>query len=240
MPHHPILRALIFCTAAALVCVGLNVSGATPRPQAQPAQPALSDEDLDAIQALLTKMSEAFMHGDAQAMKALLAESPERDTIVDTLKREFEEATYVDVQVERPTPDDTISETRQSVEAIIRVKVLYLDDARSPDARKPVENTTFKYFIVQRDPNGSFRIVNSSFFDNMGRHRGGMRLFVHVLAAVIVFCAALAFWVWMASEAWWIRPRSTLWRVAMMLPPLGPLVFFLFRYLPGKLRRSKS
>jgi len=203
-------------------------------------QPKLTDDDLDAIQDVIEKMGKAFLNGNAKAMKGLLTETIQRDTIVNTLKREFQEARYFDFQAERPIPDDTLSDTRFSVDVTIRVKLLYVDDARPEDTRKPIENTTFQSFIVQRGREGKFSIVNSSFFDNMGRRRGGMRLFVHVLAAVMIFCAALAFWVWMASEAWWIRPRSKLWRVAMFVPVLGPLIFFFVRYLPEKLRAKKT
>jgi hypothetical protein len=223
----------LFAVTLALFCVAA-ARCATPRPEPKPAKPGLSDDDLDDLQVLFEKVGAEFLHGNAKGMKALLAESRERDSIVNTLTREFQEARYVDFQAERPLPDDSVSESRYSVDVTIRVKLLYLDDARPPEDRKPIENSTFQSFIVERGPHGGFRIVNSSFFDNMGRRSGGTRLFVHVLGAVIVLCALLAFWVWMASEAWWIRPRSTLWRVAMIVPPLGPLIFFFFRYLPGK------
>lgn len=226
--------ALFVLTLALFPIVGARA--ATPRPEPKPARPTLSEDDLNELQALFEKMGEEFLHGNAKGMKALLAESRERDAIVDTLTREFQEARYVDFQAERPQPDDALSDTRHSVDVTIRVKLLYLDDARPPEDRKPIENSTFPNFIVQREPDGTFKIVNSSFFDNMGRRGGGTRLFVHFLAAVIVLCALLAFWVWMASEAWWIRPRSTLWRIAMILPPLGPLIFFIVRYLPEKWR----
>ncbi len=215
------------------------VHAGSARPEPKLAKPELSDDDLDALQSLFEKMSELFVRGNSKGVRELLAESRERDALVDTFKQEFREARYLDLQIGRADPSDRLSDLRHSVDVTIRVKVVYLDDARPPDARTPIENTTVQNFIVQREPNGSFTIVNSSFFNNMGRRSGGMRLPVHALGAVIVFCALLAFWVWMASEAWWIRPRSTLWRAAMLLPPLGPLVFFFVRYLPEKWKAKK-
>ncbi|MEI6233107.1 MAG: hypothetical protein WCT04_08640 [Planctomycetota bacterium] len=233
------IRVVAGCVVSLLLCTAMTVHAGTRRPDPKPAQPALSDDDLDSIHTVLTKMGDVFLKGNAKAMKGLLTESIERDSIITTLKREFQEASYVDFQIERPKADDSLSDIRHSVDATIRVKIVYRDDARPPDARRAIENTTFQNFIVQREPNGTFTIVNSTFFDNMGRRSGGMVLFVRALTALMLVCAMLGFWVWMASVAWWIRPRTTLWRVAMFLPPIGPLVFFFVAYLPEKLKKKK-
>lgn len=227
------IASRLFFIAALAGFAGLDAWGGTARPEPQAAQPDLSEDELDALQGLFQKLSVFFLSGDAKAVKTILAESTERDAIVDTLKREFKEAHYLDFQVERPIPDNRISPNRHSVDVTIRLKLLYLDDARPPDARKPIENTTFQNFIVQREVNGKFRIVNSSFFDNMGRRSGGMGMFVDVLAIIMLVCALLGFWVWMAFEAWWIRPRSR-WRVVAAIPVAGSLIFFIVRYLPGQ------
>ena len=228
----------VFFLAALAGFAGLDARGATPRPEPQFAQPDLSEDDVDALERLFQKLGNFFMRGDARAVKTLLAESQERDIIVDTLKREFKEAQYLDFQVKRPIPDNRISPNRHSVDVTIRLKLLYLDDARPPDARKPIENTTFQNFIVQREVNGKFRIVNSSFFDNMGRRSGGMGMFVDMLAIVMLACALLGFGVWMASEAWWIRPRSR-WRAVAAIPVIGSLIFFFVCYLPGQWKRKE-
>ncbi len=228
----------VFFLAALAGFAAADAWGGTARPEPQVAQPDLSEDELDALQGLFQKLSVFFLSGDAKAVKTILAESKERDVIVETLKREFKEAHYLDFQVERPIPDDRISPNRHSVEVKIRLKLLYLDDSRPPDARKPIENTTIENFIVQRETNGKFRIVNSSFFDNKGRRSGGMGMFVDMLAIVMLACALLGFWVWMASEAWWIRPRSG-WRVVAAIPVIGTLIFFFVRYLPGQWKRKE-
>ena len=212
--------------------------GAT-RPDPQVARPDLSEDDLDELQNVFEKMSECFLSGNAEGIKRLLALSEERDGIVDTLKREFKEARYFDFQVERPLPDNKLSANRHSVDVTIRVKLLYLNDLRRPEDRNPIENTTFQSFVVQREANGKFRIVNSPFFDNMGRRGGGMGSFVITLFIIgIVICVLFLFWIWMASEAWFIRPRSK-WRWVAAIPVAGSAVFFFFRYLPRWWRKKK-
>jgi hypothetical protein len=233
------LSVLSVCFAALIAVAPLQAS--TPAvPGAFPAKADLSEADNAALRTLFERLGEGFLSGDAEEIAPLLAPGPERARLIETLKREFSEARYLDFQIAEILPEYKISPRRHSVDVTLRLKLLYLDDSRPADARKPIENTTIQSFIVHRLNSGQFLIANSSFFDNMGKRHGGMRLFVDGLAAIIILCAVLAFWVWMGSDAWWMRPRSTFWRGVVLIPVIGALIFFAGCYVPMRLKGVKG
>ena len=49
-----------------------------------------------------------------------------------------------------PMQESQISRNRYNVEVTLRLKFIYLNDARPADLRTPIENTIFHEFVVQR------------------------------------------------------------------------------------------
>ncbi len=202
-----------------------RVGAASPRcPDPQVAKSELDEDDLSALDELFEKMNDGFQRGDAETLKRLLAESDERDAITRTLKQEFKEARYLDFRVEKVIPDNSIPPNRHSVDVTIRLKLLYLDDPHSPESRKPVENTTFQNFIVQRYDDGSFKIVNSTLFDNMGRRKTGMGVYIRA-AEIINMLGSSRYWravgagrLRRVGDAAW---KSVVWRWVAVIPLLG-------------------
>ena len=230
---------MIFCAALWCFAAPLACAETAPKPNDFPAAD-LTDDDLDDLETLFAKLGDAFKKGDADEAAELLAGSGEKPRIVDSLKREFAEARYLEFRASRPLQESQISRNRYSVEVTLRWKLLYLNDARPADLRTPVENTIFHSFVMQRTVKGDFKIVNSLFFANLGRRGSGMHLFADFVFIVICAIVALAIVVWMGSEAWSLRPRSHFWRLITLLPVIGALLYFFIKYLPGKFGRQKA
>ncbi|HLX60094.1 MAG TPA: hypothetical protein VKX17_02315 [Planctomycetota bacterium] len=228
---------MMFCTA--LWCFAARPAHAeTPVKPADFQRVDLTDDDLDDLDALFAKLGDAFKKGDANDAAELLAGSSDKTRIVESLKREFAEARYLEFRAARPLQESQLSRNRYNVEVTLRLKFIYLNDARPADLRTPIENTIFHEFVVQRTVKGDFKIVNSQFFNNLGRHESGMHFLADMVFIAICAIVALAIVVWMGLEAWTLRPRSRLWRGVVMLPLIGALFFFFVKYLPGKFRRK--
>ena len=93
------------------------------------------------------------------------------------------------------------------------------------------KRTCSEVFVLHQRRNGDFALVDSPFFDTLGRVTRVDLVADVILAAILVF-AAMAFTVWMGFEAYWMRPRKRVWRALVLLPILGPMLFFLGVYLP--------
>ena len=238
-PLRLLLRGLTFCIAVLLSGSITCARAGTPRPEPQPAKPELTDDDLSAIDEMFDKVSDGFLRGDAETVKRVLAESDERNEITRILKQEFKEAQYLDFRVGKVNPDSSIPPNRHSLDATIRTKLLYIDDPHSPDSRKPIENTTFQNFIVQRYPDGPFKIVNSSLFDNMGRRRTGMSVYIRAAQFIMLVLALLAVWVTVGYSAWAMRPKSVAWRCVAVVPGVGTLLFLIYRFWPKKQKERR-
>lgn len=222
-------RGLWFFIWIALLLGGMPhfVWGGTPAPEKEPAEAELNDADRDALHALFDKLGEAFLRGDAGVAGGLLAPSADKARIVETLQREFAEAQYIDFRAEQLLPDEKFSNTRYSIDVTLRYRLLYLNDSRPPDARKPVENRICHNFIVERAPGESFKILNSSFFDNMGRRSGGMRMYLNLFLYGIGILILMVLWLWGGVDAWSLRPRNTFWRWATVVPVIGSVAFLI-------------
>ena len=218
--------------AVFLLCAS-HASAAVPAPEIQPAKPELSDSERAALDALFEKFEAAFNTNSAEAVALVLVPGAEKNRLLAILNREFTEVEYSFFQIEKADPEYRIGKNRLSIDATLRCKIAYRDGSRPA-----VDNLTIQNFTLHKRVSGEFLILNSSFFENMGKRGGGTRLFLDGFAAIGVLFALLVFWVVMGLGAWSERPRSVLWRAAVFIPVLGPLLFFFVRYLPQVLRRK--
>lgn len=199
----------------------------------------LSGEDVERVRALLNKMCTAFKDRDHNAVKALFvthneAEKQRFDALGVNLKRELKKEIYREINVVEVTPDAQIAPGRYSV--WVRLSFALQDEPGLPP-RRAAHND---FFMVARNADGSFALVDSPFFDTLGQ-RQGLNLIAGALLWGIVFLALLTFWVWMGYEAFRRRPRNHAWRAAViLLPLLGAVLFFLAAYLPGLFRREAA
>ncbi|HYF50157.1 MAG TPA: hypothetical protein VEJ63_12180 [Planctomycetota bacterium] len=99
-----------------------------------------------------------------------------------------------------------------------------------------IENRVTETFAIQKLDDGTFMLVGSEFFDALGLRQGLGGVMVDAVFAAMIFGACLVFWVWMGYEVYRARPRYTFWRIAVLIPIVGPLAFFVFGYLPRLLR----
>lgn len=238
---HVQLRFVSFARASAagllcavfFLCAG-NSNAAAPVAEAQPAKPELSETERAALDALFEKFETAFNANSAEAVALVLVPGAEKTRLLGILNREFSEVEYSFFQIEKADPEYRIAKNRLSIDATLHCKIAYRDGSRPA-----MDNLTIQNFTVHKRVNGEFLILNSSFFENMGKRGGGTRLFLDGFAAIGVLFALLVFWVVMGLGAWSERPRSVFWRAAVFIPILGPVLFFFVRYLPQALRRNK-
>lgn len=99
-----------------------------------------------------------------------------------------------------------------------------------------IENRVTETFAIQKLDDGTFMLLGSEFFDALGLRQGIGGVMVNAVFAIMIVGAGLVFWVWMGYEAYRARPRYRLWRAVVLLPVIGPLVYFMFGYLPRVLR----
>ena len=212
--------------------------GGTPAQDKDPTEAELSDADLDALRALFDKLGDGFLRGDAGVVGELLAPGPDKTRIIDTLQHEFSDAKYIEFRAEQLLPDPYTLDgpnaaNRYSVDATLRYRLQFLNDPQ----RKPVENRIFHNFIVQRAKSGEFKIVNSSFFVNMGQRSSGMRTYLNLVLYGIGVLVLMLIWVWGAADAWSLRPRNTFWRwISGGVPVIGSVAFFIAK---SRLKRRR-
>jgi hypothetical protein len=198
-------------------------------------KPVLTETDLAALQTVFETLGDAFTARDPQKVEALLIGGSDRTRIVESVKREFAEARYSEFRVIGPVePDYRLTQRRHSVQVRLQFQLVYLHEDRQADAPRVVQNDQYYEFVVHRNDKGQFRIVSSSFFDNLGRHSGGLSgILANGMLMVTSALTLLAFWIWMASYVLWMRPRRPVWRfVVFWLPPFGAVAFFFFCWIP--------
>jgi len=209
------------------------MAGEAPGGSSPPASQQMTAADLRAARELFDKLRQAFLKGDYKAARELFAartaeEEERRAGIAQALRREFRAEKYTAFEIAEMVPEDRLSRTRWS----LWVGVRYACRGQGQDA--PRENRHNDAFVVERLADGAFALVDSPFFATLGQ-RQGVGLLADTLLAAILLLAGLVFWVWMGYEAFALRPRSPLWRAALLLIPLlGALAFFLMRYLPDR------
>lgn len=229
-----VLTLSLLC--AALYCTNPASAGEPHKTTEKPAAPVeFSDEDHKAIQQLLERMGAAFVAGDANALLMLFDVSADRrEKLRDVFSREFAQMDYEAFTIQQIAPDETLQANRHTVDVQFSVTLVPLQTS-GPQKREKITNSTSHTFVVQKRGDGTFALLNSTFFDSLGLRRG-MSLMMDALLAVMALCAFLAFWVWMGYEAYRARPRRIFWRTFVLLPILGPLVYFGAYYLPRKIR----
>ena len=221
--------------SAALICA-LSCFTAHAGTTAPVATSDLTDQDVQLIKALLTRLSDGFKKADAAELMTLFGtrDSKRRDRIRENLEHEFQQIRYVDLTISAVTPDETMPHNRHSLDVTMH---MITEDLRHPGAADSrSENSTTETFIVHRQENGAFVVIDSPFFDKLGLQQG-VGLVVDGLLAVMGMIAGLAFWVWMGFEVHRARPRSTFWRALVFVPVVGALAFFVVKYLPNQLAR---
>jgi hypothetical protein len=206
-------------------------------PETKPAALEMTAAERAAAQTLFSRMRGAFLAQDAAACVALVTPSvPERERIRKNLDAEFRHWRYVAFEIVDILPDDRLAPRVCSVDVHLRYEVV---DATRPAGKQDlVKNGTVFSFVLERQDDGSFAVRRSPFFDTLGKRLGLGNLAEILLAAIAVF-ALLGFWIWMGFEALRARPRSRLWRTAVLLAPVvGAGVFFFAVYLPRRRQGS--
>jgi hypothetical protein len=211
----------------------------------------LKPEELEAIKTLFEKFASAFNQGDAHAVSLLFINrtSHRHAKLLEGLEREFRDTGYSEFTIVTVSPDETLNRIRHSIDVTMRMKI---EDrgknkkaANAPAAGSdalPTDQftTTTEAFIVQKLDDGSFGLIDSSYFDKLGL-RQGIGIVADTLLAIMGLVAALAFWVWMGFEVSWARPRSRLWRTLVYLVPVfGAVAFFCIKYLPRHIGSASS
>jgi len=206
----------------------------------------LTDQDVQSIKALLSRLSDGFKKANAAEMMTLFGtrDPKRRERIRENLEHEFQALRYVEMEFIAVVPDESMPHNRHSLDVSMR---MITEDLRHPSTsgssgsgsggggtETRSENSTTQTFIVHKQEDGSFVLIDSPFFDKLGLQQG-VGLVVDGLLAVMGLIAGLAFWVWMGFEVHRARPRSTFWRALVFIPVIGPVAFFVLKYLPGQL-----
>jgi hypothetical protein len=229
------LRCLRLPFALALTALCLAAFGGTTAP---PATSELTAQDVEIIKELFARLSDGFTKADAAEIITLFGthDTKRRDKIQENLTREFQQVRYVDFAITSIIPDETMAHNRHSIDVTMH---MVTEDLRRGGGEAKTENSTTETFIVHRQENGSFVLMDSPLFDKLGLQQG-VGLVVDGLLAVMGLIAGLAFWVWMGFEVHRARPRSAFWRALVFMPVVGPLAFFIVKYLPNQLIRQPA
>lgn len=204
--------------------------------ESEPTAPAV---DRQAISQLFTRLRDGFLSGNHRMVRALLtarteAENELLERQAEAVRTEFKKRSYSVFQVRDWSVDEALGENRVDV----WVQLHTVCSAYEGDAR--YENFHNDAFLLERQPDGAYLIVDSPFFQTVG-HQQGVGLIADALLVAMGCLVALVFWVWMGFEAFTRRPRRPGWRTCVMLVPLlGALAFFVVVYLPGLVRRAST
>lgn len=207
-----------------------------------PALPELGEEDLLQIREILANMCKAFMQGKAGGVMTLIGkagDSERRAEIREALVREFESEEYEFFKVlGEVEPDDKLMGNRHSVWVRLHFKYRHRD-SKVTTKTEWLENYHNDVFIFRKNKHGRFALVDSQFFDTLGRRQMSINIPEFLLLGIILILASMGVWVWMGFEAFRLRPRSHVWRAFVLLVPLlGALVYLFWIYLPG-LRKGR-
>lgn len=233
-------RALHLCRMSAVALLCLCNAAAWCGNAAPEAHSELTPDDVEAIKALFTKMADGFAKGDAHSVMQLFANktSKRHERISECVEREFAQVRYSDVKILAVSADESLTRKRHSVDVTMQMRIIAASaegDRASSGQAPPDLATTTESFIVQRFEDGSFMLVDSSFFDKLGLKQG-VGIVVDAVLAVMALVAALAFWVWMGFESYRARPRNRSWRIVVYgVPVLGALLYFVLKYIPGQM-----
>jgi hypothetical protein len=199
----------------------------------------LTPSDLFQVRGLLERVRLAFLAGDYRRARDLLvaheeAEELQREQVVQALRREFRTVEYTEFEVVEAVLDERVNPARYRF--WLRLRVVCAD--RHGGTTR--ENRHNDFFLVERQPDGSFALVDSPYFDTLGQ-RQGVGLVADMILTAILVLAGLTFWVWMGYQAFSLRPRSRTWRIVVTLAPVaGAAVFFAVKCLPGLFRKREA
>lgn len=227
-----LLTILLMFAGVILLTVPVSHAG-TKQAERSPANPDLSPSEMDAVNRLFQQLRAAFLANDADACMRLFADAKDRQKIYKSLQREFQQSHYTKFEILQVVADD--SERR-----LHTLDVTFSFKLTSRDGSHELENSTNHSFVVRKMDDGSFALVNSSFFNGLGL-KSEIDLVIDALLAIMSIFVVLSFWVWMGCEAFRLRPRSVSWRmVVLFVPVIGAVTFFLGKYLATKLYRSSA
>jgi len=203
-----------------------------PKVEAVDTSPITANE-LAQTKDLLMVLGECFKTGDARRAKSCFTPGTEegqlrRNAIKRVLDREFAVERYTEFEVLEVQPVERLP-IRGHLLVWARLKLSF--ESKSPK----IERTVFRneYFEFDTLPDGRLALVDSEFFDTLGRKQG-LDMMGDFLLTGVLSLAVLSFWVWMGYAAMSLRPRKRVWRVLVLaLPFLGALIFFFAVYLPG-------
>jgi hypothetical protein len=193
----------------------------------------------EAVKALFERIKLGFLAGDYKAVRALFVshdqqQEDRRNDIGQALRREFKAERYVDWEAAEIVPEDRVGAERFS----LWVRLRSVCEKRPQGPRR--ENWHNDVFLVERQADGAFCLVDSPYFRTLGGQRG-MSLVADAILAAILIVAALSVWVWAGYAAFSLRPRSPLWRALVVLVPLlGAVAFLCSRRLPGRWRARRD
>jgi hypothetical protein len=229
--------ALGACLAVVSASPGAEPERA-PVAQVKAAGKDLTPEDLAQVHGLLERLRLAFLAGDSkQALGLFVArgeeETLQREQLAQNLRREFKSETYEAFEVPEAALDEQVSPGRYRFWLRLRT----VSGSRRGGAAH--ENRANECFLLERQSDGSFALVDSAWLDTLGQ-RQGVGLVADAILAAILALAGLTFWVWMGYQAFNMRPRSVAWRTVVAATPLvGALVFFFVKYVPGLWQGSR-
>jgi hypothetical protein len=235
-------RRAWWCLAAGLAAFGAARAAEpekTPVAEVKPVSGELTPADLSQVRGLLERMRLAFLAGDYKRARDLFvargeAEELQRDRGVQALRREFRAADYTEFEVLEAVLDERVDPARHRL--WLRLRAVCAD--RPGGAIR--ENRHNDFFLVERQADGSFALVDSPYFDTLGQ-RQGVGLVADMILTAILVLAGLTFWVWMGYQAFSLRPRSRTWRIVVTLAPVaGAAVFFAVKYLPELFKKREA
>jgi len=199
--------------------------------------PELSSEEAAAIHRLFDNLRAGFVAGDAGACLNLFVPGiATRPHIEENLRNEFRQSRYVKFEIVQIVPEDKLQPAVYSVDVRLRIEFINLN--RPPEMQRAITNSTSETFVIKKFDDGTFALLSSEFFDNLGL-RQGMGLVVEGLLALMIAIALLGFQIWMGVETLRARPRQRAWLAIVLIPVVGALLYFAISYLPRQLRTPR-
>jgi hypothetical protein len=228
-PHRKRSRLAILAVLG--FCIATCPAGAQ-ETAAEKSAPVLTETDADGLRALFGAMGKTFVDGSADECLELFAPfAAERNQLDRNIRNEFDQTAYTrfDIVEVRTQEADALRENVYMVDVVMHIECRPRRPILGTNSNPSSYNTNFA-FVVHRLDEG-FRLRNSDFFRTLGL-RGNTSMLLKGATLFVLFIALLVFSVWMGLEAWRERPRQRFWRVAVIVPILGPSAYLLFRLLP--------
>lgn len=227
---------------AALACAALSVLAATWGWGASPAaerapEPVLRSQDLAAVRRLLERLASAMVAGDANALGALLSPAlpqSERGRIVARARGEFARVTYprFEFDLRGEVPAEWLAPDGMKI--VVPAEYEYESRAQGGARMASVGETAYEFRLSR--VSGEWFIAGSDLFEQFAALRLEQVLGWAFLAG-FAGLLAVAFWFWMALDAYFRarRPRDGL--LVLASTPVGAALYFFAVYLRRKFIR---